>query len=164
MRGILAGLWSRASGSAHASAPVETPALLGGPEQASAEPAFRFDDERIPAISRERVADLLALVQQVEAQAENLPQSGDMRDEARRIRHHYLPELLNSYFALPPEHRAAMFRRTGRSASIQLNARIDILIDQLKAISAALADGYLDQFTRQLTFIDQRFDPGELWR
>lgn len=164
MRVILARLWSKAFGSMSASASVETPALLGAPGQASAEPVFRFDDERIPAISRERVAVLLTLVQQVEDQAGNLPQSGDMRDQARRIRDHYLPELLTSYFALPPEHRAAMFRRTGRSASIQLNARIDILIDQLKAISAALADGYLDQFTRQLTFIDQRFDPGELWR
>ncbi len=145
-----------------------------GPVAAPPTPPARFDfeDSRIPAASRSRVADVLAMVARIEEQSEvartgasaaGRP-AGEAVQQARAIRERYLPDLLNSYFAIPPEHRSEFFRRTGKSASVQLNERIDVLIEELRGILAALADGHIDEFAQHLKFIDQRFDPADPWR
>lgn len=138
------------------------------PAPAPAAAAFDYEDNRIPAASRSRVADVLALVARIEEQSAKARAGGHHNAEAlaqaQAIRDRYLPDLLNSYFAIPPEHRNAFFRRTGKSASVQLNERIDVLIDEVRGISAALADGHIDEFAQHLKFIDQRFDPADPWR
>ena len=120
-------------------------------------PNFNFSDERIPTASTARVARIQALLIQIEEQARLTTSGRDALEEARRIETAYLPELMESYFDIPPNHRAEIFRRTGRSASFQLNERLDTMITELNRISASFAAGKIDSFSVNLKFIDQRF-------
>jgi hypothetical protein len=150
--------------------PAETGPTPPAPPNPAPAPAASFDyeDDRIPAASRSRVTDVLGMIARIEEQSAKASAAGrpagEAVQQARAIRERYLPDLLGSYFAIPPEHRSEFFRRTGKSASIQLNERIDVLIDELRGISAALADGHIDEFAQHLKFIDQRFDPADPWR
>lgn len=132
------------------SAPVETA------------PAFNFNDERIPSASVSRIEAIRGLLAEIEKQAQITNTGRDALDEARRIQNAYLPELMNSYFVIPAAHRAEIFRRTGKSASFQLNARLDAMIEELRRIARSFAAGQIDSFSVNLRFIDQRFkDPGD---
>lgn len=123
-------------------------------------PSFDYSDERIPSTSRARIETIRGLLSQIEDQAQKAGAGGDALELAQRIVHVYVPDLLESYFAIPPDHRAEIFRRTGQSASFQINQRLETMIDQLRGISASFAAGQIDDFTVNLQFIDQRFKQG----
>lgn len=136
---------------------AQTPSTTLVPEGSKALSNFDFADERIPSASLPRIEKIEALLMQIEAQAALTESGRDALDEARRIRNKYLPELMISYFQIPSAHRAEIFRRTGKSASFQLNERLDTMIDELHRISASFAADKIDLFTVNLRFIDQNF-------
>ncbi len=147
---------------------VPSPARPPAPATAAAaaapplSPAFDYSDERIPAVARDRLDRMQALLEEIEAQAARagaLTDSGaEALAEARRIRDIYAPDLLRSYFDIPASHRAEIFRRTGRSASFQLGERLDTMIEELRRISTEFAAGQIDRFSIKLGFIDKRFE------
>jgi len=130
-----------------------TPAAAPLPPPAA---PFDFTDPRIPATSRERLAVIAGLLDDLVAAANGTGVS-ETQSEVAKIRATYLPDLMASYFAIPAEHRAEIFRATGRSASFQLNERLDRLIDRLREMSRAAAQSPLDDFSARLGFIDSRF-------
>ena len=137
-------------GAAPAPAPVET--------AAPSPPPFDFDDPRIPDTSRERLDTIRSLFTELAGGDPQTPAAVGGQVEAERIRDVYLPELMRSYFAIPPQHRAEIFRATGRSASFLLNERLDKLAARLREISRRIAQSPLDSFNQNLGFLDSRFD------
>ncbi|WP_439544891.1 hypothetical protein [Sandarakinorhabdus sp.] len=127
------------------------------PSRPESLPEFDFADPRIPSASQPRMASIQSLLAEIERQADMTGGGHDALDEARRIGRIFLPELMTSYFDIPPAHRAEIFRRTGKSASFQLNERLDTMIDELRRISAGFAAGQIDSFSVNLKFIDSRF-------
>lgn len=124
------------------------------------EARFDFDDPRIPDVSREKVALIRSLVGDLEARSAQRGLSAELA-ELRRLRTTHLPKLLQSYVEIPPEHRAEVFRETGRSASYMLNERLDRMTGRLRDISAMLARGHLDAFAENMRFIDVRYGSRE---
>lgn len=142
-------------------APAADPAPPAA-DPAPAPPAFAYEDSRIPSASQQRIEKIQQLLVQIEAQARQTDDGQDALAEARRIQNNYLPDLMNSYFDIPSAHRAEIFRRTGKSASFQLNERLDTMIEELQRISAGFAAGQIDSFSVNLRFIDKRFrEPGD---
>jgi hypothetical protein len=139
--------WSRlfGNGASQPSAPREQPA-----------PQFNFDDPRIPNVARERVAAIRGIVAELEQRAISQASAQELA-ELRQISELYLPKLLQSYIDIPPDHRAEIFRQTGRSASYALGDRLDKMIARLREISAMLAQDNLDAFRENIRFIDMRF-------
>ena len=126
------------------------------PPEPGTEPGFNFDDERIPDASRQRVARIRVLIDDLEKRATDRDLISEVA-ELRRIRTAHLPKLLQSYIDIPPEHRAEVFRETGRSASFLLNERLDKMKDRLDDISKMLARGNLNAFVENMRFIDLRY-------
>lgn len=120
-------------------------------------PRIDLQDERIPESSRDRVALIMSLVGDLE---ERTAQRGlaTERKELERIGSVHLPRLLQSYIDIPPEHRAEVFRETGRSASFLLNERLDKMTSRLREISKMLARDNLDAFSTNMQFIDRHYD------
>ncbi len=69
----------------------------------------------------------------------------------------HLPKMIRSYREIPPQHRAEIFRKTGRSASYALNDGLDKMIQRLRDISLHLAQDDINSFTANLDFIDRRY-------
>jgi hypothetical protein len=128
------------------------------PPQASRPAAPRIDlhDERIPQSSRDRVALIMSLVADLEERATQCGVVSE-RNELERIGSVHLPRLLQSYIDIPPEHRAEVFRETGRSASFLLNERLDKMTARLREISKMLARDNLDAFSTNMQFIDRHY-------
>ena len=81
----------------------------------------------------------------------------DEKLELERLRSKHLPALLRSYADIPPEHRAEIFRETGRSASFLLNERLDKIHGRLEEMSRQLARGNLDAFAENIRFVDTKY-------
>jgi hypothetical protein len=125
-----------------------------------ARPSVDLDDERIPDSSRDRVALIVGLVSDLEERAAKRGLASE-RKELERISSVHLPRLLQSYFDIPPEHRAEVFRETGRSASFLLNERLDKMTSRLREISKMLARDNLDAFSTNMQFIDRHYDSSD---
>jgi hypothetical protein len=139
---------------------LEPPAPPPEPAPQAPQPAGpRIDlhDERIPQSSRDRVALILSLVGDLEERADQRGVVSE-RKELERIGSVHLPRLLQSYIDIPPEHRAEVFRETGRSASFLLNERLDKMTSRLREISKMLARDNLDAFSTNMQFIDRHYD------
>ena len=134
-------------------APAPTPAAPAAP----AIPSLSVDDPRLPSASRERMARLIALIADIEARGDADPGSATAHAEVRQMRDVHVPALIASYAEIPPAHRAEFFRRNGRSASYDLNAGFDRLIERLEVLSRALAQDNLDSFADNLRFIETRY-------
>jgi hypothetical protein len=119
-----------------------------------------LQDERIPESSRDRVALIMSLVADLEERAAQRG-LGNERIELERIGTVHLPRLLQSYVDIPPEHRAEVFRETGRSASFLLNERLDKMTSRLREISKMLARDNLDAFSTNMQFIDRHYGDAE---
>lgn len=143
---------------------------LASPDQASAElpaPAreqsrrseLEVDESRLPAQARERLANIRHLIQTIEARSSERGGVGDL-SELERIKAVHLPRLVKSYVEIPAEHRAEVFRETGRSASYLLNEQLDKMIGRLKDMSKMLARGDVDAFTQNIRFIDNQYGSG----
>lgn len=125
-----------------------------------AAPTIDLQDERIPESSRDRVALIMSLVADLEERTARRGLATE-RKELERIGSVHLPRLLQSYVDIPPEHRAEVFRETGRSASFLLNERLDKMTSRLREISKMLARDNLDAFSTNMQFIDRHYDSSE---
>lgn len=148
--------------------------LAGAPEPATAQPpgpapvperSDRATDaalagdwkERVPRSSLDRVVlirDQLDGLQR--ATAERGMQTE--HDELGRIRETHLPRLLQSYIEIPAEHRAEVFRETGKSASFLLNDSLDKMLARLRDISAQCARGNITTFAENIRFVDLYYE------
>lgn len=118
-----------------------------------------FEDERLPQSSLDRVLAIRALLADLELLCREGGLIGE-RIELQRLRTSHLPLLLRSYVSIPPDHRAEVFRETGRSASYLLNERLDKILGRLHEMSRQLAQGNLDQFTQNIRFVDKNYGSG----
>lgn len=139
--------------------PPPPPAAPLPPPQPAA-PRIDLHDERIPESSRDRVALIMSLVGDLEERAAQRGLATE-RKEVERISSVHLPRLLQSYIDIPPEHRAEVFRETGRSASFLLNERLDKMTSRLREISKMLARDNLDAFSTNMQFIDRHYGSSE---
>jgi hypothetical protein len=137
-------------------APEQVPAIPPPQAEQSHVPDFAVDDERIPPSARERVAQIMNLIANLEARAAERGGIGEVA-ELERIKAAHLPRLLRSYIEIPAEHRAEVFRETGRSASFLLNERLDKMAARLREISKLLAQGDVNAFTQNISFIDNQY-------
>jgi hypothetical protein len=107
---------------------------------------FNLDDSRI----RELITDIDKRAAQQEAFCPN-------GIEIRMMRDVHLPKMLISYIEIPEQHRAEIFRKTGRSASYMLHEGLKKMADRLTAMSTSMAQGNIDTFTSNLRFIESRY-------
>ena len=138
-----------------------TPVGAPSPAPATARPALAADDPRIPDAARPKVARLLAITAEVEARAARDPLVAPAATELHLLRDQHLPRLIESYAAIPPSHRAEVFRQTGRSASYNLGEALDLLVGKANAVAGAIAREDLDGFTDALRFIGERYGPDD---
>jgi len=127
------------------------------PPPPAAPPREQSYDERLPDSSVKMVREINALLDQLERRAE-AQSLFEETIELKRVKSTHLPSLLQSYVEIPPEHRAEVFRETGRSASFLLNERLGKILDRLNEMSRQLARGNLNAFTENIRFIDIRYD------
>lgn len=127
--------------------------------RADEEPVSRFsaDDPRLPDTSRPIVARMLGLIADIEARTQDDSLLVSALAEVRQMRDSHLPRLVSSYAEIPPEHRAEIFRKTGRSASYNLNQGFEKMVARLETLSRSLAQEDLDSFADNLRFIDHRY-------
>lgn len=123
-------------------------------------PPAPLDLSRVPAAVRDRVATIQRLIGELEGRAADRGLAGSELAELGQIGALYLPRLLQSYAEIPAQHRAEIFRDTGRSASFLLGERLDKIIDRLNEISRDFARGHLDAFSDNMRFIDLRYGGG----
>ena len=116
-------------------------------------------DDRLPESSLEKVVEIRRLAAELELRA---TERGLLEEtmELKRLTSNHLPRLLQSYVEIPPEHRAEIFRETGRSASFLLNERLDKILTRLEEMSRQLARNHLDAFQENIRFVDNRYGPG----
>lgn len=81
--------------------------------------------------------------------------------EVRQMRDTHLPQLVTSYAEIPAAHRADIFRKTGKSASYNLNAAVDKMIQRLETLSSMMAQDDIDSFADNLRFIEHRYGSGD---
>ncbi len=141
--------------------PAQNPAPPrdAGPASAADIPHFTFDDkdDAIPPASRERLALCRALIEDIGPRAATEPAWSPVLAELTQMTDQHLPKLIRSYLEIPPQHRAEIFRKTGRSASYVLNDGLDKIIARLREISLHLAQDTLNSFTANTDFIDRRY-------
>jgi hypothetical protein len=128
------------------------------PQPAPGPPRLNFDlnDERIPDSSRDLAMLIVNQVADLEQRAAGRGLTNEIK-ELDRIRSVHLPRLLQSYVDIPPEHRAEVFRETGRSASFLLNERLEKMTGRLREISKLLARDNVNAFSTNIGFIDRQY-------
>ncbi|MEN2749122.1 hypothetical protein [Sphingomonas sp. T9W2] len=120
-------------------------------------PSVSAEDGRLPDTSRPLVAHLLLLATDIEARTKDDALMVSALTEVRQMRDTHLPRLIESYAEIPASHRAEIFRRTGRSASYNLNQAFEKMIARLEFLSRDLAQEDIDSFADNLRFIEQRY-------
>lgn len=147
--------WERLKAFFFRRAPEEQAAL---PPPAPAAPAADDTscDERLPDSSLTKVQAIRKMLGELDQRARERSLF-DEKLELERLRGKHLPALLRSYADIPPEHRAEIFRETGRSASFLLNERLDKIADRLEEMSRQLARGNLDAFSENIRFVDTKY-------
>ena len=123
---------------------------------------FDYSDTRIPDASRSHIAQVLALIAEIETAATGEASWSPLLIEIHQLSEVHLPRLIKSYIDIPAAHRAEIFRKTGRSASFLLNEGLEKMNDRLRAMSLSLAQGNIDAFTRNMGFIDMRYGANQL--
>ena len=130
------------------------------PQPAPSQLNFDLNDERIPDSSRDLAMLIVSQVADLEERAAKRGLTTEIK-ELERIRSAHLPRLLQSYVDIPPEHRAEVFRETGRSASFLLNERLEKMNARLREISKMLARDNLNAFSTNMGFIDRQYGSQE---
>lgn len=130
-------------------------------EQVRTKPTFEPEDPRLPDTTRPRVARLLSLVSDIEARSVDDALLVSALTEVRQMRDSHLPQLVTSYAEIPAAHRADIFRKTGKSASYNLNAAVDRMIQRLETLSSTMAQDDIDSFADNLRFIEHRYGSGD---
>jgi hypothetical protein len=113
--------------------------------------------ERIPASSLERVLVIRDLVRDLEKETAGRGMQTEL-DELGRIKATHLPRLIQSYIEIPAQHRADVFRETGKSASFLLNESLDKMVGRLRDISSQLARGNITTFAENVRFVDLYYE------
>jgi hypothetical protein len=113
--------------------------------------------EKLPASSWERVVLIREQIGELERAAAARKMQLEL-DELGRIRGTHLPTLLKSYIEIPADHRAEVFRETGKSASFLLNESLDKLLARLREIGSQLAKGNITKFAENIRFVDLYYD------
>jgi hypothetical protein len=113
-------------------------------------------DDRLPESSLAKVQEIRRMLGELDQRAKER-KLFDETLELQRLRGQHLPSLLRSYADIPPEHRAEIFRETGRSASFLLNERLDKITGRLEDMSRQLARGNLDAFSENIRFVDTKY-------
>jgi hypothetical protein len=113
-------------------------------------------DARLPDSSLAKVQEIRKMLIELDQRAKECALF-DEKLELERLRSKHLPALLRSYADIPPEHRAEIFRETGRSASFLLNERLDKIHGRLDEMSRQLARGNLDAFAEHIRFVDTKY-------
>jgi hypothetical protein len=130
--------------------PPETPASPGDPLGADWQ-------QRIPQSSLQRVVAIRDLVRDLEKETAERGMQTE-QDELGRIKATHLPRLIQSYIEIPAQHRADVFRETGKSASFLLNESLDKMLARLRDISAQLARGNITTFAENVRFVDLYYE------
>lgn len=131
--------------------PAELPAV--DPERID----FDLEDPRIPDNSRALVKTIRELITDIDRRAAQQEAFCPNGIEIRMMRDVHLPKMLISYIEIPEQHRAEIFRKTGRSASYMLHEGLKKMADRLAAMSTSMAQGNIDTFTSNLRFIESRY-------
>jgi hypothetical protein len=147
LRDFFAGSSAAAQGDPHA----ETYSPAPGGEQTG-----RWQ-EQVPPPAYERVLAIRELILGLEKTTAERGMQAEL-DELGRIRSTHLPQLLQSYIEIPPEHRAEVFRETGRSASFLLCDSLDKMLARLRDLSAQAARGNITTFAENIRFVDLYYD------
>jgi hypothetical protein len=113
--------------------------------------------ERIPPSSLQRVLAIRDLVRDLEKETATRGMQTEL-DELGRIKSTHLPRLLQSYIEIPAQHRADVFRETGKSASFLLNESLEKMLARLRDISAQLARGNITTFAENVRFVDLYYE------
>lgn len=113
--------------------------------------------ERIPRAAYQRVIQVRDLIGQLEKASAERGMQTEL-DELGRIKDTHLPRLLQSYIEIPAEHRAEVFRETGRSASFLLCESLDKMLARLRDMSSQLARGNITTFAENVRFVDLYYE------
>lgn len=113
--------------------------------------------EKLPVSSWERVVLIREQISALERESAARKMQTEL-DELGRIKATHLPTLLQSYIEIPPEHRADVFRETGKSASFLLNDSLDKMLARLRDISSQLARGNITTFAENIRFVDLYYE------
>lgn len=141
-----------------------TPEPAAGPAPASRQPAFDYDDKRIPAGARQKIAGILASLIEVEAMMDREQVQAVSRTEIELMQGEHLPKLVRSYIDIPAAHRAEIFRKTGKSASFILEESLDAMQGRIDEIARNLAQHDLDAFASNAAFISRRYSDSDPFR
>ncbi len=134
--------------------PSATPVAAPDPaRQTAVDP----EDPRLPDASRPKVARLVSLMADIEARSHDNSVQISVLTEMRQMRDTHLPRLVTSYAEIPAAHRTEVFRKTGRSASYNLNEALDRMVTRLETLSRSMAQDDIDSFADNLRFIEQRY-------
>lgn len=137
---------------------AESPAPApGAPIHPQGDPLSSNWKERIPRSSLQRVLSIRDLVRDLEKETASRSMQSEL-DELGRIKATHLPRLIQSYIEIPAEHRADVFRETGKSASFLLNESLDKMLARLRDISAQLARGNITTFAENVRFVDLYYE------
>ncbi len=137
-------------------APVSVPSSGSGAALPPPDEADHWQ-ARIPNSSYQRVLTIRERVKALEKDTKERGMQAE-HDELGRIKEGHLPRLIQSYVEIPAEHRAEVFRETGRSASFLLNESLDKILSRLKDISSQLARGNITTFAENIRFVDLYYD------
>jgi hypothetical protein len=148
--------WERLRAFFFRRAPGEPRPVALPPATAAAAADDTSCDERLPDSSLAKVREIRRMLGELDQRAKERSLF-DETLELQRLRSQHLPSLLRSYADIPPEHRAEIFRETGRSASFLLNERLDKIVGRLEEMSRQLARGNLDAFSENIRFVDTKY-------
>ena len=107
--------------------------------------------------SLQRVLSIRDLVRDLEKETTTRGMQTEL-DELGRIKGTHLPRLIQSYIDIPEQHRADVFRETGKSASFLLNESLDKMLARLRDISSQLAKGNITTFAENVRFVDLYYE------
>ena len=113
--------------------------------------------ELIPQSSLQRVLTIRDQIRDLEKETASRGMQAET-EELGRIKATHLPQLLQSYIEIPAQHRADVFRETGKSASFLLNESLEKMLGRLRDISAQLARGNITTFAENIRFVDLYYE------
>lgn len=137
--------------------PVEGPRPAPPTPHAPGDPLGGNWKDRIPQSSLKRVLAIRDAVRDLEQETATRGMQAEL-DELGRIKATHLPKLIQSYIEIPEQHRADVFRETGKSASFLLNDSLDKMLARLRDISSQLARGNITTFAENVRFVDLYYE------
>jgi len=135
----------------------DEPAPPAPPVAGPADPLGSDWRQRIPPSALQRVLVIRDLVKDLEKETAQRGMQTEL-DELGRIKGTHLPRLIQSYIEIPEQHRADVFRETGKSASFLLNESLDKMLARLRDISSELARGNITTFAENVRFVDLYYE------